>query len=99
MEYQYLLYIGTFNQVAIMNKNTSIALGEHFQEFISEQLSQGRYGSTSEVIRAGLRLLENQNTKLAALRNAIKEGVESGPAETFDVDGFLSKKHRGVMRD
>ncbi len=82
-----------------MNKNTSIALGEHFQEFISEQLSQGRYGSTSEIIRAGLRLLENQNTELTALRNAINEGVASGSAEMFDVDEFISEKHRGVIRD
>jgi len=82
-----------------MNKNTSIALGEHFQDFISEQLTQGRYGSTSEVIRAGLRLLENQNTKLTALRAAIKEGIESGPAESLDVDEFIRAKHGRSMRD
>jgi len=82
-----------------MNKNTSIALGEHFQDFISEQLTQGRYGSTSEVIRAGLRLLENQNTKLTALRAAIKEGIESGPAKSLDVDEFIRAKHDRKMRD
>ncbi|MFV1977619.1 MAG: type II toxin-antitoxin system ParD family antitoxin [Candidatus Scalindua sp.] len=80
----------------MMSKNTSIALGEHFQDFIKEQVTQGRYGSTSEVIRAGLRLLEDHSTKLTALRNAIKDGIDSGPAESFDVDDFLSSRHRGT---
>jgi antitoxin ParD1/3/4 len=52
-----------------MRKNTSIALGDHFQKFVQELVSQGRFGSTSEVVRAGLRLLEEQDVKLAALRS------------------------------
>ena len=65
-----------------MPKNTSITLSEHFATFIEEQVSEGRYGNASEVIRAGLRLLEEREAKLDALRRAITEGetvVESVP--------------------
>ena len=65
-----------------MPKNTSITLSEHFATFIEEQVSEGRYGNASEVIRAGLRLLEEREAKLDALRRAINEGetvVESAP--------------------
>lgn len=51
-----------------MAKNTSISLGPHFEDFIESQLNSGRYNSTSEVIRAGLRLLENYEHKLKILR-------------------------------
>lgn len=75
-----------------MAKNTSVAIGNHFQRFIQRQVKQGRFGSTSEVIRAGLRLLEEREAKLAALRVAIKEGIDSGPAEAFDFDDFITHK-------
>lgn len=75
-----------------MKQNTSIVLGAHFQRFVQEQVKQGRYGSSSEVIRAGLRLLEEQDAKLAALRLAIDEGINSGPAQSFDFDKFISAK-------
>ncbi|OYX01039.1 MAG: antitoxin [Caulobacter vibrioides] len=74
-----------------MSKNTSIVLSEHFQSFIAEQIEEGRYGSASEVVRAGLRLLENQEAKLAALRGALKEGWDSGKPEAFDVEAFLAE--------
>jgi antitoxin ParD1/3/4 len=64
-----------------MAKNTSIFLKPHFDEFVSHQVSQGRFGSTSEVVRAGLRLLEDREVKLAALRKALIEGEESGFTE------------------
>jgi len=60
-----------------MSKNTSITLGEHFDTFIAEQLKSGRYSSTSEVIRAGLRMLEDSETKLESLRNMLIEGENS----------------------
>ena len=75
-----------------MAKNTSIALGDHFRSFVEDQVKRGRFGSTSEVVRAGLRLLEERETKLEALRKAIQEGVDSGPAEVFDFDEFISSK-------
>ncbi len=77
-----------------MAKNTSVALGDHFADFVEALVSEGRYGSASEVIRTGLRLLEEREAKLELLRGAIREGLESGPGTPFDVDSFLAKKHR-----
>lgn len=74
-----------------MTKNTSIVLSEHFQTFIAEQVEEGRYGSASEVVRAGLRLLESHEAKMAALRAAVKEGLNSGTPEPFDVESFLAE--------
>ena len=81
-----------------MAKNTSIALGDHFQSFVEEQIASGRFGSVSEVVRAGLRLLEEREAKLDALRHAVKEGIESGPAEPFDFDEFMSSKESELKR-
>jgi len=61
-----------------MAKNTSISLNDHFDGFVAEQVKNGRYGSASEVIRAGLRLLESNEAKLNALRAMLSEGEESG---------------------
>ena len=74
-----------------MSKNTSIVLSEHFQTFIADQVEEGRYGSASEVVRAGLRLLESHEAKMAALRAAVKAGLDSGKPEPFDVDNFLAE--------
>jgi antitoxin ParD1/3/4 len=78
-----------------MTKNTSISLGDHFSRFVDRQLAQGRYGSASEVVRAGLRLLEEHEIKLEALRAALIEGEQSGPSEPFDFDRFLEGKRTG----
>ena len=72
-----------------MSKNTSISLGSYFDEFISDQVSAGRYKNVSEVIRAGLRLLEKEESKVIALRNAIREGLNSPRVENFDFDENL----------
>lgn len=64
-----------------MAKNTSISLGQHFDEFIAEQLKSGRYGSTSEVVRAGLRMLEETEARRTHLRQLLMEGERSGFAE------------------
>ncbi|MBT3206746.1 MAG: type II toxin-antitoxin system ParD family antitoxin [Bacteroidetes bacterium] len=70
-------------------KNTSISLGNYFDQFVSTQVSVGRYKNVSEVIRAGLRLLENEESKTIALKNAIKEGLNSPRVESFDFDENL----------
>ncbi|SEP35919.1 antitoxin ParD1/3/4 [Rhodospirillales bacterium URHD0017] len=77
-----------------MGKNTSFSLGEHFSNFIDEKVEQGRYGSASDVVRAGLRLLEEQEAKLTALRDALDEGESSGPATPFDFEAFIAKKQK-----
>jgi antitoxin ParD1/3/4 len=75
-----------------MARNTSVSLGDHFATFIDAQVQAGRYGSASDVVRAGLRLLEEHEAKLQALRAALVEGEESGPSTTLDFDAFVARK-------
>lgn len=71
-------------------KTTSVALGPHFEDFIQASILSGRYNNASEVVRSGLRLLEIEEQKLAALRSAVQEGIDSGIAEDFNPDTFLN---------
>jgi len=73
-----------------MAKNTSITLGDHFDGFITGQVKSGRFGSASEVIRAALRLFENTETKLEALRNMLTEGEQSGIAD-YNYDELMAE--------
>jgi antitoxin ParD1/3/4 len=75
-----------------MGKNTSFSLGEHFSSFVEAQVGQGRYSSASDVVRAGLRLLEEQETRLEALRSALIEGEQSGLSTPFDFEAFIARK-------
>jgi len=75
----------------IMNRNTSISIGDYFDDFIKNSISTGRFKNASEVVRAGLRLLEEEENKVIALRGAIQEGLESGIANDFDPELHLSK--------
>ena len=77
-----------------MGKTTSFNLGDHFEGFVNQQVSKGRFGSVSEVVRAGLRLLEEHEAKVEALRAAIIAGENSGPSEPFDFAEFV-KEQRG----
>lgn len=72
-----------------MSKNTSITLGTYFDQFIQSILNEGRYKNASEVVRAGLRLLEEEEKKSFALRQAIKDGIDSGLADNFDPQEHL----------
>lgn len=71
-------------------KNTSVILGEHFDQFISAQISAGRFGSASEAIRAGLSALEERETKLALLQKALIEGEESGIAD-YSLESLIAE--------
>ncbi|MCL4720944.1 MAG: type II toxin-antitoxin system ParD family antitoxin [Gammaproteobacteria bacterium] len=79
-----------------MAKNTSISLGDHLERFINRQIESGRYGSASEVVRASLRLLEEHEQKIGALRQALIDGEKSGDAGELDMDDIKSKARRRV---
>ncbi len=76
-----------------MGRNTSISLGDHFENFVSIALKSGRYNNASEVIRAALRLLEDQEKSAIVLENALIEGEQSGFVINFNPDLLLEKLH------
>jgi len=67
-----------------MGRNTSVSLGDYFENFVEGRISEGRFKNASEVIRAGLRMLEEEENKITALKKAINDGIESGIAENFN---------------
>jgi antitoxin ParD1/3/4 len=82
-----------------MGRNTSVSLGNYFENFVDSRVSEGRFKNASEVIRAGLRLLEEEESKIIALKKAISEGIESGTVEDFDpkehLESLKAKKRNG----
>ena len=77
-----------------MAKTTSFNLGDHFEQFISTQIQSGRYGNASEVLRASLRMLEQEEQKLIILRQAIIEGENSGDAGILDMEEIRQRAKR-----
>ncbi|MBL7939706.1 MAG: type II toxin-antitoxin system ParD family antitoxin [Flavobacteriales bacterium] len=77
-----------------MSKNTSILLGEHFEEFVARQVKSGKFASVSEVIRSALRLFEFEETKKESLIKELKKGERSGFVADFDRDSFMRDLHR-----
>lgn len=67
-----------------MSKNTSVTLGKHFETIIEKSIESGRYSSASEVIRAGLRMIDERERKIALLRDAIQSGENSGYIEKYN---------------
>jgi antitoxin ParD1/3/4 len=92
---------GIFNflKVFSMGKNTSISLGNHFEEFINNEIKSGRYGSVSEVIRTALRLLESEERKLNEIRNALIVGEESSWVEDFNPEEHLKSLHKKYSKE
>ena len=74
-----------------MGKNTSVSLGSYYDNFVESKLSEGRFKNASEVIRAGLRLLEEDENRISLLRTEIKKGMDSGIMEDFNPTDFLTK--------
>jgi antitoxin ParD1/3/4 len=74
-----------------MSKNTSISLGNYFDDFVKHSVSEGRFKNASEVVRAGLRLLEEEETKVISLKKAIQEGIDSGISEDFNPSAHLQQ--------
>ena len=81
----------TLEKINTMGRNTSVALGDHFENFVDNRVSTGRFKNASEVIRAGLRLLEEEENKIVALKKAIDEGLASGIVKNFDPKKHLAK--------
>ena len=72
-----------------MGRNTSVSLGRYFEDFVDSRITEGRFKNASEVIRAGLRLLEDEENKIQLLKKAIQKGLDSGIAENFNVKTHL----------
>lgn len=80
-----------------MARNTSILLGEHFEDFISAKISSGKFNSASEVIRTALRLMEAEESKLKNLNKLLSQGEKSGVEKNFDSKTHLKKLHNKFL--
>jgi antitoxin ParD1/3/4 len=82
-----------------MGRNTSVSLGDYFEDFVERRIAEGRYKNASEVIRAGLRLLEEEENKIAALKSAIQDGINSGIAKNFNPGKHLQSLKAGKKQN
>jgi antitoxin ParD1/3/4 len=81
-----------------MPKNTSILLGDYFDNFINQQVKSGKFSSASEVVRNALRLFEHEEAKRTELINELKKGEESGFVQDFNPKSFLNDLHQKHLR-
>lgn len=81
-----------------MGKNTSFSLDDHYSAFIDEEVASGRYRSASDVVRTALRLLEDREVRMRALRQALVAGEQSGQSTPFDFDEFVARKRADEAR-
>jgi antitoxin ParD1/3/4 len=79
-----------------MAKNTSFILGDHFDAFVTSQIASGRYQNATDVVRSGLRLLEEREVRLQALRHALLEGEQSGIAGPLDMAEIKQQARRAA---
>lgn len=75
-------------------KNTSILLGDHFDNFINQQVQSGKFASASEVVRTALRMFEHEETKKSLLIKELKKGEKSGFVKNFNQDDFINNLHQ-----
>lgn len=83
--------------ILTMSRTVTASIGSHYEEFIRNSILSGRYNNASEVIREGLRRLEDDESRLAILKAAIDEGIASPDVENFDPESFLQElkaKHK-----
>ena len=73
-------------------KNTSIALGKPYTDFIYEKVGSGEFATGSEVVREALRQYMHEDAKIVALRSMIQKSLDSGPAVEFDIDAWFEEK-------
>jgi antitoxin ParD1/3/4 len=81
------------NKEHFMSRNTSVTLGEYFDHFVLERINQGRFQSVSEVVRAGLRTLEQEEIKLDKLREKLQSGEDSPTINDFNGEQFIASMH------
>jgi antitoxin ParD1/3/4 len=92
---QHIPKIGIFEiKLKIMAKNTSVLLGDYFENFINQQLKTGKFASASEVVRAALRMFEHEETKKTELITELKKGEKSGFVKDFNQESFLNMLHQ-----
>lgn len=96
IKYQKLVSLIKINTMA---KNTSILLGDYFDNFISQQIKSGKFSSASEVVRTALRMFEYEESKKTELINELKKGEKSGFVENFDRKEFLKNLHQKHSAD
>lgn len=82
-----------------MARNTSILLGDYFENFINEQIATGKYSSVSEVVRSALRVFEQEENKKAELIKALIKGEKSGFVKDFNRESFLNNLHEKYSKE